>query len=365
MPNELQFKNIFYFRHINELGGVESFMYYLAQTIGDMDIVFIYNTGDIRQLKKLQTKIRCIQYRPNMKIKCDKAFFNYNTDIIDNVEAKEYIRVLHCIYEKEPTLPKNEPKITKYIGVSQAVCDSWERITGKKAELCYNPVNKEPFKKIMHLVSATRLSPDKGGQRMQKLATMLDNAGIPYIWDIFTNDDSKINSPNVFYHEPTPYASGYFKTADYVVQLSNDEGYGYTVVEALQQGVPVIVTPFSVIDELEINNTNSIIVDFNMNNVDVLDIYNRAGTFDFEYKPKTGDWRKLMSPGKGTYQENMSHVYKVRFTKNYEQSRMIDAILLRRVKEGEECVVDYNRYVSLLNHPIYGQLAELVEKIKI
>lgn len=360
----MEFKNVFYFRHLNELGGVESFLYYLSQLISDMDFVVIYNTADLKQLQRLQKYARCIQFKKGMKIKCDKAFFNYNTDIINDVEAKEYIRILHCIYEKEPTLPKDELKITRYIGVSQAVCDSWERITGKKAELCYNPINQEKPTKIMHLVSATRLSKDKGGERMQKLATMLDNAGIPYIWDIFTNDFSKIDSPNVFYHEPSVNVSGYFKTADYIVQLSNDEGYCFTVVEALMQNVPVIVTPFSVLDELGIKDgENAIVLDLDMKNVDVFKIYNSE--FKFKYTPKTGDWRKLMSQGKGTYKEQISYVYKVRFTKNYEKSRMIDAIKLRRVKEGEECIVDYNRYVSLLNHPIYGQLAELVEKIKI
>lgn len=360
----MEYKNVFYFRHLNELGGVESFLYYLSQLICDMDFVVVYNTGDLKQLQRLQKYARCVQFKNGMKIKCDKAFFNYNTDIINDIEAKEYIRILHCIYEKEPTLPKDEPKITRYIGVSQAVCDSWEKITGKKAELCYNPINQEKPIKIMHLVSATRLSQDKGGERMQKLATMLDNAGIPYIWDIFTNDFSKIDSPNVFYHEPNVNVSGYFKTADYVVQLSNDEGYGFTVVEALMQGVPVIVTPFSVLDELGIKDgENAIVLDFDMKNVDVFKIYNSE--FNFKYTPKTGDWRKLMSQGKGNYKEQISYVYKVRFTKNYEKSKMIDAIKLRRVKEGEECIVDYNRYVSLLNHPIYGQLAELVEKIKI
>ena len=297
----------------------------------------------------------------------DETYIETRSDShINDVEAKEYIRVLHCIYEKEPTLPKDEPKITRYIGVSQAVCDSWYRVTGKKAELCYNPVNREPFKKIMHLVSATRLSEDKGGGRMQILASLFDSAGVPYIWDIFTNDFSKVDSPNIVYHEPNVIASGYFRTADYVVQLSNDEGFGFVPEEALQQGVPVIVTPFSVLEELGIKDgENAIVLPFDMKNIDVWDIYNRIGTFKFKYEPRTGDWRKLMSPGKGTYQEDMSYVYKVRFTKNYEQSRMIDAVKLRRVKEGEECVVDYNRYVSLLNHPKYGQLAELVEKIKI
>lgn len=366
MEHIIERNNIFYFRHLNELGGTESFLYYLSQKIDDMDFAIIYKTGDLKQIQRLQKYAECIQFKPNMKIKCDKAFFNYNTDIIDDVDAKEYIRVLHCIYEKEPTLPKDESRITKYIGVSQAVCDSWYRCTGKKAELFYDPVNSEPFVKIMHLVSATRLSEDKGGQRMQKFASMLDNAGVPYIWDIFTNDFSKINSPNVFYHEPNVNASGYFRTADYVAQFSNDEGFGYVPEEALQQGIPVIVTPFSVLDELGIiDGKNAIVVDFDLKNVDVWDIYNRIGTFDFKYEPKKSDWRKILSPGKGTYKENLGYKYKVRFTKNYEKSRMIDAVKLRRVKEGEDCIVDYNRYISLLNHPEWGQLAELVEKIKI
>ena len=65
-----------------------------------------------------------------MKFKCTRAFFNFNTDIIEDVEATDgYYLVLHGDYEdmlnRKQLLRENFPghrKITKYIGISKQVC---------------------------------------------------------------------------------------------------------------------------------------------------------------------------------------------------------------------------------------------------
>ena len=58
---------------------------------------------------------------------------------------------------------------------------------------------------------------------MVKLGQILNNANIPFIWDVFTNDTVKINNPNIFYREPTLNISNYICNYDYLVQLSDNE----------------------------------------------------------------------------------------------------------------------------------------------
>lgn len=365
MPIEYEFKNVYYFKHINELGGVESFYYYLSKIVGDMDIAIVCNSGDYNQIKRLRERFRVIMYTKGMTFKCEKAFFNFNLDIIDMIEAKEYTQVLHGIYSQLKQMPDHSDKITRYIGVSKAVCEDWTKLTGYPCELCYNPMDIEKPKKILHLVSATRLTPDKGGKQMEILAKKLDKEGVPYIWDIFTNDFSQISSENIVYHPPRLDVADYFRTADYVVQLSNEEGYGYVYVESLDLGVPLIVLKTKVIDELGIvDGKNAFVLEKDMSNLDVWKIYNTELKGTFKYERRVGDWRKIFAPGKSQYKEQNSYLYKVRVLEKYAKLRKMDATLLRKPITGEEYFVDFTMYDHLVNHPIYGQLVELVEKVK-
>lgn len=127
----IEFKNIYYFQSILEIGGIETFFYYLAKKYKDYDLAVVYKYGDEKQLNRLKKYIKCIEYLPGMTFKCEHAFFNFNTDIIESITAKEYYLVLHGDYKSmienkqlsKENLP-GHPKITKYIGVSQLVCDT-------------------------------------------------------------------------------------------------------------------------------------------------------------------------------------------------------------------------------------------------
>ena len=65
--------------------------------------------------------------------------------------------------------------------MSQSVCDVFTELTGLPCTLCYNPITIEKPKRVLYLISATRLTREKGKDRILKLAKALDNAGIPYI----------------------------------------------------------------------------------------------------------------------------------------------------------------------------------------
>jgi len=74
--------------------------------------------------------------------------------------------------------------------------------------------------------------------------------------------------------------------ADFLVQLSDNEGYCYSVVEALANGIPVIKTPIPVFDEIGLDDTNSITLNFDCSNYkEVIDkIVNTH--FNFTYTTK-------------------------------------------------------------------------------
>ena len=154
-----EYTNIFYL-NIAKIGGIETFIYYLAKNYKKYDITIIYKTADVQQLNRLKKYVRCVKYN-NQIIKCKKAFFNYNMDIIDNVEAEEYYQILHGDYNAVNIPYNTNNKITKYLGVSKIVCDSFYKATGIKADLIYNPVFIEPPTKILKLISATRLTCEK------------------------------------------------------------------------------------------------------------------------------------------------------------------------------------------------------------
>lgn len=331
-------KNIFYFRNISEIGGIETFFYQLAKKYSKNDITIYYSIANLNQLNRLKQYVRVKQYKGE-HIECEKSFFNFNLDIIDNVTAKEYIQILHGDYINLGICPQTHPKITKYLAVSEAVKNSFEEI-GITADVAYNPITVEKPKKMLNLISATRLSSEKGKGRIEKLAKIFDENEIPYQWLIFTSDKNEIDNPNIIYMKPRLDITNFVANADYLVQLSDSEGYCYSVVEALSVGTPVIVTDIPVMKEIGVNKSNGFILDFDLEKVPVKDIYEKNLTF--KYTPKKDTWDKILAKGKTTYKP-----YKVRATNAYKQRNVCDTELEFRPDEGYEFIVDEERFKVL------------------
>ena len=307
--DNIEVKNVFYFANLNVIGGVESFFYYLVRKYNKNDIIVYYQTGDIQQIKRLHKYARVKRY-DGQKIICEKAFFNYNLDIINNVTADEYIQIIHADYKTQNIEPNLHPKINKYIGVSKEACNSFKEITGQDIELCYNPVVLDKPKRVLHLISATRLTKEKGKERMIKFAKMLDKAKIPYLWTVFTNDINAIDNPNIVYMKPRLDISNYIADADYLVQLSSSESFCFSVVESLMLSTPVIVTNCPVFQEIGLNETNSFILDFDLDDVPIEEIY--KGLPKFKYKPPKDEWNKYLAKGKSTYNPDDKTLVKIK-----------------------------------------------------
>lgn len=296
-------KNIFYHKNIIRIGGIETFLYEIAKIYQDLDITILYQEADPEQLKRLKKYVRVKKYNGE-KIKCEKFYINYVDDISENIEAKEYIRIIHADYKAIQLKPIINPKVSRYIAVSKQAAKSFEELTGIKCDVVYNPIQIDKPKRVLNLISATRLTAEKGRNRMIKLAKLLDKAEIPYIWTIFTNDTNIIDNPNVIYMKPRLDIINYIANADYLVQLSDNEGYCYSIVESLCVGTPVIVTDCPVFNEIGVKNgENGFILDFDLNNININDIYEKR--LKFEYEPLKNNWDKILAKGESEYKKDL------------------------------------------------------------
>lgn len=334
--------NILYFDNINSIGGVEQYFYYLAKKYNDYDITIYYSTGDEKQIRRLRELVRVKKF-DGKRIKCKRAFFNYSKQIIDKVDAEEYIEVIHYVPRKDD-LPIPHPKITRYLGVSKLVCKEFTRLTGKKCELAYNPVEIDKPRRVLKLISATRLTMEKGKKRMIQLAQALDKANIPYLWLIFTNDTKEIDNPNIKYMKPTLNIVDYIVMSDYLVQLSDEESFSISINESLKLGIPIISTDLPVLKELGIKNkVHGYLLDLDMKNIPVNDIYNHIPSV--KYNPPKDQWDKYLVKSKSTYQKECKEKVKVVF------NRTIFYIPHDKTyKKNQEYIIDRKSATELLDY---------------
>lgn len=354
------YTNIFYFDYLNKIGGVETFFYEIAKKYCDNDITVFYSYGDLKQIQRLKKYIRVIKYT-GQNIKCKKAFFNYSLKPIDNIEAERYYEIIHANYKDLNIHPNVHSKIDEYIGVSQSVCDVFTELTGLPCTLCYNPITIEKPKRVLYLISATRLTAEKGKNRILKLAKALDDAEIPYIWTIFTNDTRAIQHPRIIFMEPQLNIRDYIAKADYTVQLSDTEAYCYTMIESLLLNVPVIVTPWDCLKELNITNEYGFILPFDMTNIPVNEIYNKK--FNFKYNLKPDNWNQILELSKSTYKEELNSIYTVEALSTYQNNKIVDAELGHIPEPGEVWDVSKERFDLLAGENKKGiQFIKLINK---
>lgn len=118
-----------------------------------------------------------------------------------------------------------------------------------------------------------------------------------------------------------------------------ENGFGYTPVESLLCKTPVIITPCDAFLEIGITNENGFIADWNLDNIDVNELYKRA--VKVNYKPPKSNWDNILYKGNNTYNKN-------------EKVKMIaindytDILFKRDVKYDEEIEVDEARALELV-----------------
>lgn len=337
--------NVFFFDQINSIGGIETFFYQLGKKYGkDFDITLFYRTGDAKQIQRLSQYIHVRKYREGQIIRCKRAFATFNASILDYIEAEEYYQMLHGDYTAMRIFPKDHPKIQGRISVSETVRESYFKSVGIDSIVSYNPFTPEKPREVLNLVSATRLTVEKGWTRMEQLANALEREGVQFTWTVYTDAPNKaVKSQNIILRPPRLDIIDFIANADYFIQLSDCEGYCYSVVEALSVGTPVIVTDIPVMHEIGVvNGKNGWILPLSMQNLPIEDI--SRGLKKFKYEAPDDKWGELLAESAPDFEAVKTEMVRVRCKKYY-----FDLVFSRHMNYGEEWEVTRIRAEQLEN----------------
>lgn len=293
---------VIYCANMQKIGGIETWLYYWCQNMYKLyDIMVVFSDNmDGRQIARLSEIVLVMKLNHRL-IECDTLINTRITDEIPKeIKAKKIVQMVHGCYS---ALFKCDiqPERDKVVFVSQAAADTFKNVG--KYDVIHNFTYLEKPKKCLFLITASRFTREKGGERMIQLASTMRKAGIEFVWFVFSHQDTKLVDGMVKLPE-TLNIKEYISKCDYLVQLSDSEGFGYSIVEALEMGIPVITTPISVLPELGFEeNKDGYVVPFDM--VDVrperfLEVPTAAA-----YKGDTNEaikskWIKLLGKSKPT-----------------------------------------------------------------
>lgn len=302
MKKVLYLSNVYYVNYINIIGGIEKHIYYLAKKYPHCPIAVVYTSGSEEQIEHLSSIVKCVKLEKNLIIHCECIL----SDALSKIPYERFVNykkvclILHNDYlamftnsGKKPFIPNNKNSTAPilYYGVSEQVCKSWKKMTNIDATCIYEPIIYDG--NVLRIISATRLTEEKGKWRIVKLLEALDKNKVNYLYDIYTNDYKFINHPNVRFEKPIKNIQAVIKNYDLFVQLSDNEGYGLSVQESLLNKVPCLLTPCPVYEELNINSSVAIFVDFDMKKIPIDKIKN-IKKIKVNYMPPNDRWEEIL-----------------------------------------------------------------------
>ena len=291
---------------IPKVGGIGTFTEHFINALSDKyDITICCQCIDIDKYRLFSQKVRVltneIKYDnhksyPNKftgQVVCDSLIVvSFLDNLPTNIHAKKIVRMCHAC-KTDPTW-----QIPKDYDVMAYVSETARQSHGATDGVIIHNMNFVPDKKALILVSATRLpAPDKGKieERMRRLAQMLNDKGLPFIWLNFSNGKMEDPPKNFFNMGPSKNMQSIIASATYVVQLSDSECFSYTCLEALMNNTPIICTPFPSAFEMGIKDkVNAHIVTFDME-FDVEQLYNVPEfTFTYDNEAIKNQWIEIL-----------------------------------------------------------------------
>lgn len=250
--SEIKTQVVIYTSFVEKVSGITTWIYNFCSCLSEYyDITVVYEDSyDQEQKNRLEHIVPIIQNRANISILCDAIIVQRITDHIpDNITFKKSIQIVHGCKQLTWKVPQDRDII---VNVSEYAKSTWMEQC-KNARVIHNLLLKND-KKALILVSATRIGvSDKGMNeyRMRKLAMKLDESKRPYIWLNFSNLPLSGMGPHFINMSAEVDILPYIKSADYLVQLSDPvESFGYSSMEALTNGTPIITTYQPALEEL-------------------------------------------------------------------------------------------------------------------
>ena len=260
---------------IYKIGGIETANRAIAEHFKTKNIAFVTlnadqtATGQLIATAKwhdlyvlddttLEADVAILQHSDSVlaldRIKADKVYQQVHSDLTTLKKVEKYGRFYYL----------DNDRISQYLAVSPTAKEALEREEGRKSIVVPN-LMPEP-KKLLKIVVLSRATEEKGIDRLKILADKLQKYTDNYvIWlssaiEQYDRADELLANDHIVPIKPSVYATSLLDGADYLCQLSRSESFCYSVREALQRKVPVIVSDLAEFRKLVKNGENGYIL---------------------------------------------------------------------------------------------------------
>lgn len=273
-----------------KIGGIESANMAIAKTFKNKNIVFVFGDADFNQAMELGKYHDVIIDDGNREYECDVAIFtNYDSapSIIKRIKARKIYQQIHADFENLRKIPEwssftwhPNPRIDQVLSVSVTAQEALERVFQTKSIVVPNILPKLEQDSYVFMI-LSRATPEKGIDDVVKLLKRFDEADKDYVVFLCSSIDQAKDHDQVYLQEnprvitvqPSPYSRVLLRGADMLIQLSKNESYCYSVREALQAGVPCLVSDIPELRKLIQDGKNGYIYHEDM---DIEKIFDRS-----------------------------------------------------------------------------------------
>jgi glycosyltransferase involved in cell wall biosynthesis len=304
---------VFQLHHINNIGGTEIAIINLCKKLKDyyrITIAYTAPNSDSKMLLRM-SEFADIAYVRHNTIECDTVVRCSMYVLKTQVIAKNVIRWVHgCLGDMNFDGVK-EPEVSNWVTVGNEAARQLSTIQKTNPIVIFNELDSEILDKSritvehfqdgnhLKLVTVSRISPEKGFERMLKLSEYLGSIKMPYEWIIVGSGHDQLYEKKIKELAPNQWKFvgaqvnpfPYIANADILVQLSDYEGFGYVVLEALYLGTTVISTDYSSAYDL-VNQENGYIIKKSMEGL-TPEIFTPK-KFTFKYQSEWEKWLKLL-----------------------------------------------------------------------
>lgn len=297
------------------IGGIETFLFNWVKKYRNRNITIMCRMIEPAQLANL-SKYADIVIDTGKPFECDILILgNYDgSTILNRAKADKVYQMIHAdlsgMKAHHPDYKNlqwsKHSRVDKVICVSDTAAEGLKPFSKCEPEVIYNILDhdyKEEEDETLALITLSRATKEKGITRMIEMAKRFKAAHKRFIWFVCCSlsqvKDAKIlndikSIPEFIIVPPSTMNKTLIKGCDYLVQLSDTESFCYSAFEALQRGVPVILTRFPEALKIVKEGENGYLVNMDLSDLDVEKIFSkRPNNVVYEDRCDYTKWEKV------------------------------------------------------------------------
>lgn len=301
---------MFHQKFCYKIGGIESANLQIARAFPDKNIVFVFNIPNLTHMLELGKTCDVIWDDGSQRYQTDVLILtNYDSapSIIDRVEARKVYQQVHADWENMKKMDiwhnftwQPHERVDKVLAVSETAQKGLKHTMGVDSVVVPNilkPVENSERPLVFMVMS--RASAEKGIDRVIDLINKMDEAGKDFVVYICSTvdglaRDQLVENRHVVLVQPHIANRALLRSADYLIQLSLNESYCYSVREALEAQVPCIVSRIPEFEKLIKEGKNGYFIGATADKTDVEKIFNKIPRPEPYHEKIPGIWQKVL-----------------------------------------------------------------------